>query len=103
MNEVTTCQRFQPVEVAVVDAVHVAGIPARVVEGGATPAVRKHQRPNAAVRDLPDLVQIGKDVLELRASLVHQALVIRPSALLPARITGELPIEMGGVVAEDVA
>ena len=36
------------------------------------------------------------------AGLVDQALVIGPSAILPARVAGELPVEMGGVVAQDI-
>ena len=40
-----------------------------------------------------DLVEVGEDRLELPARLVDQALVIGPSAILPARVAGELPVE----------
>ena len=37
------------------------------------------------------------------ASGRDESLVVRPAAILPARVPGELPVDMGGVVAQDVA
>ena len=69
VDEVMAGHVLQAIQEGVVDAVHVTGIPARVVERGAAPAMRQHQRPDAGVVDLPDVVERGVDGVELwRAS-----------------------------------
>src|SRR5205814_10144717 len=77
-------------------------VPARVVEGGPSPAVRQHQRPDALVGHVADVVEMCEDQIEALARLRDQLLVIRPSVLLLAGLVSELPVEMCGVVAEDI-
>ena len=50
VDEVMAGHVLEAVQEGVVDAVHVAGIPARVVEGGAAPAMGRHQRPGSRRR-----------------------------------------------------
>ena len=58
VDEVPAGEPFEVVEEEVVDALDVARVPARVVERGAAPAMGEHQRPDALLGDVVDLVEV---------------------------------------------
>ena len=103
VDEVAAGQPLQVVEQEVLDALDVPRVPAGVVERGAAPAMREHERPDAGFVDVVDVVEVGQDVVEPDPRLVDQSLVVRPARLLPAEVPGESPVAVGRVVAEDVA
>ena len=103
VDEMLARDVLQAIQVAVVDAVHVARVPARVVKRGASPPMGEHEGSNALVADRPYLVEIRQDRVEAQASLGDEMFVIGPSALLLAHVVCELPVVVSGVVAQHVA
>src|SRR5678816_663068 len=86
-----------------VDAVHVTGVPAGVVESRATPTMRGHQCPDPDVIDRPDVVERRINGVVALTGVRHHRWVIRPAGLFAAEVVGELPVVMRRVIAEDVA
>ena len=84
VHEMAPGEVLQGVMEGVFHAVHVAGVPAGIVERGTAPAMGQRQRPDPGVGHVVDLVETRHDSLELGSSLGNEPLVIRPSALLSA-------------------
>jgi hypothetical protein len=93
---------FQRIEEEMVDALDMARVPARAVEGGA-PAQPVHQHLDALVAQLVDLIRMREDILHLVQGVARHLLVIGPFRLAFAHHGGVAPIEHAGVEAEDVA
>ena len=103
MQERAADSVLQTVEQEVIEALDRSRVPAEMMEGGATPAVRLAERADAGIVDGVHVWQGGHQPVHHRPGLIDLALIVRPFGLALPAIAGEGPVEMRRVIAQDLA
>ena len=103
VDEVLPRQVLEGIEEDMLRSFDGARVPAGVRKRGATPANRLGQRANALVRDVMDLIERSENRIEDTPRLGCPPCVEPPLLFDLADALCELPIPVGGVVAEDIA